>query len=572
MNLAKYLSTATAALLLALTAPAASAQTTSSTPSWSCTFAQSSTDCGFYLQAAAPDRATLVNTAIDGATAVQLETQPGDSNLFGSGTNERADLSLSQEATGCYQGAEQWWSHSILFPDGYVVPPAGSTWNWGIVFDFHHTGSTGQPNFEIVSLPTGLYFWGAGGLTEVNSPGDPGFFQAPIGPVVKNVWYNFVYHVKWSSGSDGFFKAWVNGVLKLDHVGPTLYAGEGCYLKLANYHTPIGQSVSVIHDRVMLGSTQNAVALTPLVSVNRTVHNDFDGDGKSDILWRNGATGQDVLWLMNGATLASGPSLASVTDSNWKIAASGDFDGDGKADILWRNSASGANQIWFMNGGTLLRANNLPNVADMNWGIAGVGDFDGDGKSDILWRNSATGQNQIWFMNGATLVSGPSITTVSDLHWSVSGIGDFNGDGKSDVLWRNNVTGQNVVFFMNGQTVLSNPYINQVSDLNWSIAGVGDFDGDGKSDVLWRNKSTGENAIFFMNGPTVTSTTFITPISDPAWRVASVGDFDGDGKSDILWRNSATGSDGIYFMNAGNVTQVSFIATVPLTGWAVAAP
>ena len=219
-----------------------------------CMFHRSPLRCGFRLQAAASNRASLVPTARDGVTAVQLQTQPGDSNLFGSGTNERADLSLSQAATGCYQGAEQWWSHSILFPDGYVVPPSDSTWNWGVVFDFHHSGSTGQPNFEIVSLPTGLYFWGAGGLTEVNSPGDPGFFQAPIGPVVKNVWYDFVYHVKWSSGSDGFFKAWVNGVLKLDHAGPTLYAGEGCYLKLANYHTPIGQSVSVIHALTLRGT------------------------------------------------------------------------------------------------------------------------------------------------------------------------------------------------------------------------------------------------------------------------------------------------------------------------------
>ena len=55
-----------------------------------------------------------------------------------------------------------------------------------------------------------------------------------VGPVVKDQWYDFVYHVKWSSGTDGYFQAWVNGVLKLDHRGPTLYQGYGVYLKLAN--------------------------------------------------------------------------------------------------------------------------------------------------------------------------------------------------------------------------------------------------------------------------------------------------------------------------------------------------
>ncbi len=44
---------------------------------------------------------------------------------------------------------------------------------------------------------------------------------------MKNVWYDFVYHVKWSSGSDGYFDAWVNGVKKLSYRGPTLYSGQG---------------------------------------------------------------------------------------------------------------------------------------------------------------------------------------------------------------------------------------------------------------------------------------------------------------------------------------------------------
>ncbi|HZF14568.1 MAG TPA: carbohydrate-binding protein [Steroidobacteraceae bacterium] len=231
---------------------------------FSCTFPLLPTDCGFGEQAKAIGRATITTTARDGLTAVRLRTQPGDSDVFGSGTAERDDLSMSQAATDCYEGKEQWWAHSVLFPDDYVVPPTGSTWNWGVILDFHHTGSTGQANFHVLSLPTGLVFRGFGGATVANGPGDPGYYEAPIGPVVKNVWYDFVYHVKWSSGADGYFDAWVNGVKKLSHRGPTLYTGMGCYLKLANYHTPVGQAVSVIHDRVLRGTTAAAVSLTPL--------------------------------------------------------------------------------------------------------------------------------------------------------------------------------------------------------------------------------------------------------------------------------------------------------------------
>jgi len=59
-------------------------------------------------------------------------------------------------------------------------------------------------------------------------------------------------------------------VKKLDFVGPTLYAGQGCYLKLANHHTATGKASSVIHDRVIRGTAQTDVSLTPLEGVSRT--------------------------------------------------------------------------------------------------------------------------------------------------------------------------------------------------------------------------------------------------------------------------------------------------------------
>ena len=243
---------------------------------YECDFSGSPSQCGFEEQsrpkvllgrAASSGRATLTNVARDGATAIRLNTQPGDNNVFGSGSSERTDLSLSQAETGCYQGAQQWWAHSIRFPDDYVIPPSGGVWHWGIVFDFHHTGPSGQANLQIVSLPTGLAIWVAGGSSVVNGPRDPGFQQAAIGPVVRNTWYDFVYNVRWSSGSDGFVRAWVNGDLKMAYHGPTLYSGQGCYLKLANYHSPLGLPVSVIHDRVLRGTSAGDVSSRPLETV-----------------------------------------------------------------------------------------------------------------------------------------------------------------------------------------------------------------------------------------------------------------------------------------------------------------
>src|SRR2546423_15681296 len=76
---------------------------------------------------------------------------------------------------------------------------------------------------------------------------------------------------------------------------------------------------------------------------------DFDGDCKSDVLWRNSATGEDFLWLMNGR-IATGGSLRTVDDPAWQIKGTGDFDGGGKADILWGNAGTGDKYTYMMKG------------------------------------------------------------------------------------------------------------------------------------------------------------------------------------------------------------------------------
>jgi hypothetical protein len=227
-----------------------------------------------------------------------------------------------------------------------------------------------------------------------------------------------------------------------------------------------------------------------------------------------------------GLTCIGAAFLPAVLDVNWQIAGTGDFNGDGKTDILWRYYGSGGyNYVWYMDGVTCIGAAFLPAVLDVNWQIAGTGDFNGDEKVDILWRyygaGPAQGFNYVWYMDGVTVTGGVLLPTISDTSWQIVGTGDFNQDGKPDILWRNYSSGLNYVWYMNGVTFTGGVLLETISDISWQIGGTGDFNGDGKVDILWRNYSSGLNYVWYMNGVTVTGGELLVTIADLSWRIVN---------------------------------------------------
>ena len=303
--------------------------------------------------------------------------------------------------------------------------------------------------------------------------------------------------------------------------------------------------------------------------------NDFGGDGRSDMLWRN-ANGTLAEWEMNGAAISTSGYVtyqgnAVAPDQSWSVAATTDFNGDGHADVLWRSN-NGSLALWQMNGSVISSSSGVSFqgkavAPDQSWSVAGTGDFSGDGKSDVLWRQDSSGALALWTMNGSTITSSAGLTyhgkaVTPDASWSVAGIGDFDGNGDADILWRQDSSGSLAIWSMNGATVKSGANLlyqgNLINpDASWSIAGVGDFSGDGNADILWRQDSTGSLAMWLMNGSTVTSSS--TPMfqgqaisPDASWKVVEIGDFNGDGSSDILWRND-NGSMAEWMMNGAQV-------------------
>lgn len=264
---------------------------------------------------------------------------------------------------------------------------------------------------------------------------------------------------------------------------------------------------------------------------------DYNGDGRSDVVWNN-INGSNVMWL--SANIATSQQMAGAP-APWKIVGIGDFNADLNADILWRNETTGQNMVW--RSGSAATATALAGVQGSAWQVEGVADFDGDGQADILWRNESIGYNRIWKSGNASVLI--PVANLTGSTWKIVGVGDFDGNGIADILWRNTSTGQNTIW--KNASSATQQGMSTLADQNWQVAGVGDFDGDARSDVLWRHGANGANAIWYSANAATAAQLNAAALS---WSVGCVADFNGDLRDDVLWRNS-NGTNSIWL--SGNI-------------------
>lgn len=158
----------------------------------------------------------------------------------------------------------------------------------------------------------------------------------------------------------------------------------------------------------------------------------FDGGAKKNqILWRNSTSGEVYLMTVNqnGAAFeASGSTIYTESNTAWQIIGTADFNGDGKSDILWRNSSTGQVYMFLMNGPTIQSQGYVYVEQDTaNWKIVALGDFDGDGFADIAYRHESAGQTWVLLMDGLTIKQGGqgSPYTQSTTSWKLLGAWEY---------------------------------------------------------------------------------------------------------------------------------------------------
>jgi Cysteine-rich secretory protein family len=278
---------------------------------------------------------------------------------------------------------------------------------------------------------------------------------------------------------------------------------------------------------------------------HRPAHDDFNGDGTSDILFRNDATGSTWYAEMSNGTLGRWQSLGS-SSTDYSVVGVGDFYGNGTSEELVRN---GAGDTWFL-GMSNGAAASWQEIGGSNpaYSVVGVADFYGNGTDDILFRNNSSGDS--WFeaiSNGS--FDGWKQIGNSDTSYAAVGAGNFYGNGTDDILFRNNSTGDTWI------EQISNGAFDgwhQVggSDTHFSVVGVGDFYGNGTDDILFRNNSSGDTWIEAISNGAFKSWQQVGG-SDTHYAVVAVGDYFGNGTDDILFRNNLTGDTWVEAISNG---------------------
>ncbi|MFP2929841.1 FG-GAP repeat domain-containing protein [Pyxidicoccus sp. 3LG] len=246
----------------------------------------------------------------------------------------------------------------------------------------------------------------------------------------------------------------------------------------------------------------------------------FNGDATSDLLWREQSTGNMLVWLMQGPSLAGTAVMPSLSPS-LTVQAASDFGGPTPANDLVYQSATGVgndNIRFLSNAFTVLGLAPIPSLRPTaSWYVAASGDFNLDGSTDLVLHNRDTGQYFYRYMNGPTSL-GNSALASRPLPWFIVGAADMNRDGRTDLIWRNKSTGQNDITTMNNLAVLSTVALPTMP-LDFYLGATADYSSDAHVDLVWHNPSTGHVVLWWMGATSVGSSDTIAVMGSgcPRW-------------------------------------------------------
>jgi len=226
----------------------------------------------------------------------------------------------------------------------------------------------------------------------------------------------------------------------------------------------------------------------------------------TDFVWRNTSTNATVMWIMKADGSTAKQKYVGGKDSpEWQVETSGDYDGNGSTDLIWRNSTNDAHSMWLMNEWRVTSQGLIGGSSTFRL-VATAADYDAndDGCIDLIWRNTTSDGYVVHLMQGTAQIGAFAVTDGTG--WDLVATGNYDSNGIGDLLWREQATGAVVQWLMtyDATTGIGKPRKEtQISNgtTRVPVQSVSYFG----NTIAWRRPADGSFAVWKMLGSSVAS-------------------------------------------------------------------